>query len=251
MLFGAFLEVVILGAAIRRIGYRLLPKAPSWSDAERRILGQYAPLIAGSILATGMTVIDQSMAASLGPGSVARLSYAGKVVNAAVSLSNTAMSAALGPLFARYVASSEWQTLRRALRNYSLALFAVTIPGTLLLIGLSTPIVRLLFERGSFTAAETAVVAHAQSMYFLQIPFHVVGVLFVRVLIAQSRNRVLLPITLAMIVVDVASNWFFMRRMGISGIALSTGVVYVVSMILVVWIALIRITRAERHGKTG
>ena len=56
----------------------------------------------------------------------------------------------------------------------------MAIPCTLLLMVLSKPLIRLLFQRGAFTTAYTALVSHVQVFYAIQIPFYIGGMLFVR-----------------------------------------------------------------------
>ena len=151
------------------------------------------------------------------------------------------------PHFARMVATGDWPGLRHTFRTYSWLIVALTVPVSLLIGIFSTDLVRLLFERGQFTAADTAIVARVQSLYALQIPFYVLSMVGVRLLSAMQSNRAVMIIFMASFVVNVIGNLVFMRWWGLSGIALSTSVVYLLSMLLV----LIAIGRriAELEGR--
>jgi putative peptidoglycan lipid II flippase len=69
----------------------------------------------------------------------------------------------------------------------------------------------------------------------VQVPFFVLGILGVRALVAMSKNHLLTIMSLVNVVVNVVGNVIFMGWFGVSGIALSTSVVYVVSMTMI-WI---------------
>jgi putative peptidoglycan lipid II flippase len=99
----------------------------------------------------------------------------------------------------------------------------------LLLIAFSRPIARLLYQRGAFTAADTELVSHIQSFFALQIPFLMLCTLLVRFLSAIRRNDLLMYGCAINLAVNIALNFALMKIWGVSGIAMSTAVVYMVS----------------------
>jgi putative peptidoglycan lipid II flippase len=109
----------------------------------------------------------------------------------------------------------------------------MTIPLTAVLMYWSQPIVHLLFQRGSFTEADTYLVSTIQTFSFLQIPFYVLGIFGVRLLSALTRNQTLTVISGINLVTTVLGNYIFMRFFGVAGISLSTSTVYAIAMLLV------------------
>ena len=65
----------------------------------------------------------------------------------------------------------------------------------------------------------------------LQLPVHLLGILYVRLISALGANRMLTIGAAVSLVVNVLLNVFFMRRFGVAGIALSTACVYLVSCV--------------------
>jgi putative peptidoglycan lipid II flippase len=104
-----------------------------------------------------------------------------------------------------------------------------TVILTGILVVCAQPMVRILFERGSFTAKDTHVVSLVTAFFVLQIPFYVAGILGVRLLNALGMSRSILLICAANLVVNVLGNLLLMRRLGVAGIALTTSLVYLVS----------------------
>jgi putative peptidoglycan lipid II flippase len=111
-------------------------------------------------------------------------------------------------------------------------ILATTVPLTLALMALSHPLIRLVFQRGAFNARDTDLVSHVQMCYFIQIPFYICGMLFVRFLSSIRRNDVLMYGSAISLVLDISLNLVLMRKMGIAGIALSTSLVYVVAFVI-------------------
>jgi putative peptidoglycan lipid II flippase len=176
------------------------------------------------------------MAARLTPGSIASLGYANKLVAFGMGIGAVSLSSAVFPHFSRLVASRDWERLRRTLRQYVIAMLAITIPITVAGIALSKPIVHLLYERGAFTAADTQLVGYMQALYLIQIPFHLTGLLFVKFASATARNRVLFWVSASSTIVNVVGNVVLTRYLGAPGIALATSLVYVFTFtVLALW----------------
>jgi putative peptidoglycan lipid II flippase len=230
-------SLIQLGILIWELGrHRLLAK-PSWggdSAAVHQILLQYLPMVAGAFIMSGTEVVDKAMATPLGPGSVSALSYGYKLVAIILNVGAAALGTALFPPFSRLIAAKDWAGAWRMLRQYSVLILIVTLPLTVGLIYFSEPLVRLIFERGAFTAQDTQLVSHVQSFYFLQIPFYMLSIAVVRVLSSLRKNHVLMAIAVVNLFMDIILNQVFIRQFGLAGIALSTSVVYLISFILIV-----------------
>lgn len=230
MIVGIITEGIVLGIALRRRGIQILPRWLGISPAFRQVTGQYWPMIAGALIMSGTLLVDQAMAARLGSGSVSVLGYGRKLSGLIITLSATAVSAAALPEFSKLVAAGQWQSIRHTMRTYTPLMLIVTLPITAVFILFSQPLVRLLFERGAFTASDTEQVALTQSLFLLQVPFYILGMFFVRLITALRATRILLLGTTISLVLKVALNYFLMERYGVAGIALSTSLVYAVAL---------------------
>lgn len=247
MLCGAFVEMIILGIALRRQNIRLTPSWHGFDAQMRQVAAQYGPMVAGSLLMTGTYLVDQLMAAMLSAGSVAALNYGNRVVALPVGLAATALGTVAVPYFSSMVAQENWSEVRHTLGRYLRVIFAVTVPLALLLILISKPLVRLLFERGAFTAEDTQTVARVQSFYALQIPFYIAGIMVVRVISSIRANQILLWGAAINLSVNIVLNYLLMKWLGVAGIALSTSFVYLVSFIFCYTILNRRISEIERR----
>jgi putative peptidoglycan lipid II flippase len=228
-LTGAVLELFLLFRICRQNNIEIWPRWNGLTNDLKRVLREFGPLAFGSLLLTSTIFVDQAMAATLGPGSVASLGFGSRITTAVVGLGTGALATAVFPYFSMMVAQREWSDIRHTVITYIKLLAYVTIPLTAILLFYSNEIISLIFERGQFSAEDTILVGSVQFYYALQIPFHVIAMLAVRLISALQKNRILMWGTAISLVLNIVLNLIFMRYMGVTGIALSTACVHAVS----------------------
>lgn len=229
---GYGIELIVLGVVVKRRGLGLMPGWGHRRDDLRRVVGQYLPMLAAGFLLAGMSIVDDAMAAMLPAGSVATLGYGQKLVSLIQNVGSLALGTALLPYLSKMVALGEWRGIRSVIRTYGLLIAAVTIPLTVLICFGSEPIIRVLFERGKFSGADTVNVAWVQTLYALQTPFVLANILIVRFISAVQGNRILLATAAVQMPLNIVGNYVLMQRFGVAGIALSTTVVCAVTLVI-------------------
>jgi len=241
------------GLSVRGVSMARIPEKEraTLTAALARVRVQYVPAVAGAMLMSATTLVDQTMAAWLPVGSVSALGYGAKVSSVLMTVGAMALSTTLLPHLSMLVARAEWTALRELERRLRWLLLGTTIPVTVVLVFFSVPIVQLLFERGAFTPAETATVSRVQVAYLLQVPVHLLGILYVRMISALQANRLLTIGSAINLVVNIGLNVVFMRRYGVAGIALSTAAVYTVSCVYLAVAAHRRLRLAEAESLTS
>lgn len=227
---GFALQLGILAWGVARAGMWPVAGWRRQAATVRTVIRQYVPMVAGMLLISSAGLVDQAMAATLGGGNAAVFSYGNRVVAVVLSVGTMALGTAVLPYFSRMVAERDWNAIRHTLRTYTRVILAATIPVTIGLVAFSRPLVRLMFERGAFTAEDTEIVGQVQAVLALQIPFYSLGILYVRLISSLKANRILMYGTVISFVLNVAGNYVLKGIFGVAGIALATAIVYVVSL---------------------
>jgi putative peptidoglycan lipid II flippase len=231
LILGQLLEMVTIGIVLHKQGVSLIPKWHGFNAYLSEVASQYAPSMVGAFLMCSTGLVDRSMAALLPSGSVAALEYGNRIVTLPIIIASTAVSTVVMPYFSKLVASEDWHSVRKTLKHYSIAIFAASVPLTLLIILFSEPIVTLLLQRGSFSASDARLVAQVQSCFSLQIPFYIACMLLVRLISAMRSNHLLVWGSAGNTIVNISLNYLFMQWLGVAGIALSTSFVYIFSFL--------------------
>ena len=249
-LVGAALEVTFLGLSMARRGFPIWPR---WAGRERtfdQVIGQYGPVVAGVLLLGGAPLIDQSIAAMLAPGSVSALSYGTRVSTVLMAVGPAAVSTAILPHFSKLMVTAEWKNIRHSLRSYAAVILAVTVPVIASFIYFSEPIVRLFFERGQFTGANTALVTQIQRFALLQIPPAMVTVLALRLISSMKANQLLLRAAALAAVLNLALDLILTRWIGVAGIALATAVVQFATFLYLFYLMRTRLPASRTAAPT-
>ena len=130
------------------------------------------------------------------------------------------------------VAKNDWVGIRHTLKRYFVLIFGTAIPLTFALILASEPLVRLVYQRGAFTADDTHLVAQILALFALQIPFYVANIMLVRLISAMLANHILMIANVVMVLLSVSLNYLFIKQLGVAGIALSSSCVYLAAFFL-------------------
>jgi len=184
-LIGGLLQLAVQLPALFSCGFTFLPRFNFYDPGLIRILKLMIPAVIG-LSATQINIfINTKFAASCAEGSVSWLQYAFRLVQLPIGIFGVAIGVAAMPLLARYSASKNIDGMKETFVSSLTMVFCLTIPASAGLYLLAEPIIKLIFERGAFTAADTVATAQAVSLY-------AVG------LFAYSANKVLVPVFYAL-----------------------------------------------------
>ncbi len=203
-------------------GVRQRRQHSSMSDIAR----SYGTLLLASACTTSAWLVDNAMAAKLVTGSVAALSFGAKVVTFIVGIASIAVSQAVMPVAVGLAAHERWQELAKVTWRYGLTLALAGFSVGLIIVLGSEPITSIIYERGAFDIDATRTVSAVQSALALQFPFHVLGLLFVRMLSVLEANRQVLFIAAGGALINFFLNLILIPHFGVVGIAAATSAMF-------------------------
>ncbi len=241
-LVGLTIELVVLAVAVWR---EAQPRFPRLKRATRlmRPIAPRAAFALGSTLVFGLNpLIDYAIANGLDPGSAARLSVSSRVPLASAALivavtvtpSYTVLSRAFGQGGRALVSSELLVRVKRVLVVSSLVSLMVATAGVAL--------AYLFFTHGELSTGDAGRISVTQAVYALAIPPYVAGVLASRALMAADRQATQFVVGAAGALANLGLDLALGELIGINGIALATGLVY-----LVTFLTMMRLARACDH----
>ena len=135
----------------------------------RGFLGKAIPGMIASA-APQLLVVAGAVIASASPSAVSWLYFANRLIELPLGIVGIAMGSVLVPELSRALQANDQAAIAHAeSRGLELAV-GLALPAMLGLIVLSEPIVRMLFQHGAFTAADTAATAQALRWLALGLP---------------------------------------------------------------------------------
>jgi len=228
---GTMVEAVFLAWCLKSRGLPVLPRWSSGSSGLTQVMKQYAPSVADNFVGYGAVFVEQFFAAMIGPGSIAALNYGKKIVAFLLSIGVGALATTVLPVFSRLVAESDWLGLKRVVWNHIRITLIFSLPMMALLMIFSEPVVRLLFERGAFTAENTVTVSQLNFLFAIQIPFYLLSIIGSRLIMALKANTLLMYNGILNVLLTGVFNYLFVQLWGLGGIALSASAIYACSLL--------------------
>ncbi len=206
---------------------RFTVRSPQWTPFWRG----FGIMLGGQALMSFTGIIDQFFAAHLGTGAISTLTYANRILALILGIGALAVSRATLPVFSEAQAQGGQQINHVAEHwmriMFALGMFAMSVSWLLAPWG-----VKFLFERGAFTAQDTAIVTEALRYGLAQLPFYFTGIVLVSLLASQRRHREIAGVASINLLIKVVASFGLVPWLGLKGLVLSTAFMYSTSMVL-------------------
>ncbi|BAZ10670.1 virulence factor MVIN-like protein [Calothrix sp. NIES-4071] len=155
-------------------------------------------------------------------GVAAALSNAGLLVQTPLGIISNVILVPLLPMFSRLAAPENWSELKLRIRQ-GLILSAFTmLPLGALMIALSTPIVRIVYERGAFKSTDSALVASLLIANGVGMFAYLGRDVLVRVFYALGDGATPFRISMINIVLNAVLDYLLIKPFGAPGLVLAT-----------------------------
>lgn len=221
-------QMLFLGIYLHRLDGLPLPcltfKSSSWFFFRKA----FGIMLLGQVIMAVTGVIDQLYAAGLSEGTIAELGYANRLLGLILSLGATTFSRAALPVLSVPIIKDKIRR-RHLVGHWAAFLFLIGVLAFALLCPLAPIIVRMLYERGAFTARNTVQVVSIFRWGLLQIPFYFAGLVYVAQVAATNNYVYLTIVAVISLVVKIAGNSIAIPYLGVAGLMLSTSVMYLIT----------------------
>ena len=246
-LIGSFIGNFALQAiVVRRMGAKFKPSLNLRHPGVVKVGKLALPVLLGLSLPYVDVIINRAFGSLLGEGAVAALNYSNRLMQMPLGIFAQASAVALFPTLAAQAARKEIGELRAGVNFGLRGIFLLTVPSSVLMMVLATPIVRMLFQHGKFTASDAPYVAYALVFYSLGIAAWAGQAIVTRGFYALQNTVV--PVVTGTLVtfIFVPMNWLFIKPLGHGGLALATSVAVTLHMLV-----LLELLRRRLGGING
>ncbi len=191
ILLGSTAQLALMWWDLLRSGVTVQFSIDWRHPALRKILLLYAPIAAGLVVSLFQVGLDRRLASGTGAQSIAWMANATTLQQMPLGLISVAISLAALPRLSQFYALGDEPSYRRTLGRGLRMVLLLIVPAAVGLWLLGTPVTRLLFQRGDFTAADTAQVSNALNIYLIGMLFAAID--FPLNYAFYARNNTLMP----------------------------------------------------------
>lgn len=227
VLVGGFCQLAGPAWALWREGWR--PRVDlQLSEPVRRMLVLMGPTVLGSAVYLINMAVSRFIGLSLNEGAAAVLNLATRVMELPIGVFAISVTTVVFPLISNHAARGDWARMGEAYRKGMRLVLAVNIPAAAGMLVLAGPIVRVLFERGAFTANDTAATIPVLVVFALGLPVVAFVNLLLRGFYAEKDTRTPVVGAVLSFAVNLTLSLVLMGPLSTVGLAVASNVAVVV-----------------------
>ncbi|MHA6261038.1 murein biosynthesis integral membrane protein MurJ [Sporosarcina sp. CAU 1771] len=235
-LVGAILMGLFLFIGLRKSKLYSLKPQFKMSDDVKRVWVIALPILFGGASLQFYFVIHRIVADTLGEGVISSVNYASKLTGFPQAIMMTAVTTVIYPLLSKKEGIGDTETIRRLYKKGLLYLVGLLVPATVVAYFFAEPIIRLVFERGSFDEQSVALTLPIFQAFTLSMFFLAANTYITRFYYAKGNS--LIPVLFSAISVfgiNLLVIYLFIDSMGPSAIAYGT-VISAAANFIMLWV---------------
>ena len=220
VLVGGLLQILIHLYAIKKLNLcKIFHFKKHEKKEENRFYKNFFSATFGSSTLHISAFIDTWLASFLISGSISYLYYANRIFQLPLAIFAIATSIALFPMVARAIKNKEEEVALRLMKKSALILFGLLSISTFIGIVFNDFIIKLLFERGEFTSADTQNTALILTMYLIGLlPFGLAKI-FSLWLYAKEQQFLTAKISMYSLSTNIVFSLILIKPYGAAGLA--------------------------------
>lgn len=218
---GAVGHLLVQLPQLVRTGAVYTPSADVRDAGVREVLRLMGPRVLGLLFVQMQFLVNTILASGLATGSLSALNYAWLIMLLPLGIFAQSVATAVFPTFAAQIAAGDADAMRRTLSQALRTVLFLIIPSAVGLITFGSMIVRLLLERGSFTADSTTLVAYALLFYALGLVGHAALEILVRAFYALHNTWTPVLVGVGAMVLNILLGIWWVQSLGFGGLALA------------------------------
>jgi putative peptidoglycan lipid II flippase len=247
---GAAVQAIVQVPALLRAGIRPTVRLQLTPEI-RGVLRLYAPVAVGLLISIAGQAIDLNFKAHLETGAITSMYFATTLTQFPIGIAVAALSFAILPSLSSSAALGRMHDFKVTLTFGMRFVLFLTIPAAIAYLALGVPIIRLLFQHGQSTPAETTRTAAALFGYAPQIPFVGIDQLLIFAFYARKNTKTPMLIGVVGVGIYVASALVLRPTLHVFGLALANTLQNSLHGLILLVLLVLSVGTLGGHGLIG
>lgn len=200
----------------------IFPTFPKLTPSAKEFFSKFF----SAFLASGITQINSmidSTIATLIPNAVSLLYYADRIYQFPLSLIGTTIGITILPTLARKLSKKGNKEEAQELQEDAIFISCLLgIPSGIGIFVLSNIVIKILFQRGEFTAENTIQVANILKIYSLALPFFIISKILQTIFYAKKDTKTPMKNSIYCLIINTVISFSLVFIIGANGIAIGT-----------------------------
>lgn len=226
-------------------GYKHRFKINFKDENIKQVVYLVIPVFFGSYVGQINSIVNRTLASTLEKGSITALNYANKLSMFAVGVIVVALSTVIYPVLSKLASENNIKGYKSNLSKSINIIVILMVPIMIMIMDFSTPIVRILFEEGSFDSHATYLTSTALSCYSVGIVAYGLREILAKGFYSLQDTKTPVKNATISVVINVVFSIVLVRYMGIGGLALASSISAILTTMLLF------ISLRKKIGKLG
>lgn len=203
----------------------------------RRILSLIVPILVGQSIIYLNLFVTQNLASGLDGGMIASLRLAERLMKLPISVIGLSLAVALFPTLSEYAARKQMKQYHASFRVTMNNVIFLSLPASVGLAVMATPLIRFMYQQGAFDQAATAATAQALIFYSIGITAYSTVHVLSRAYYALSDTRTPVVVSSFSMLVNLTFSLLLIGPMGHGGLALAYSVTGIFNaLVMTLWL---------------
>ncbi len=224
ILIGTAVQLAIPAWDLRHTPYRFSFSIDWRHPGVRRVFLLMLPVTISLGLINFNQLINSTFGSLVSNQAPAAIEKAFRIYQLPQGVFSVAVATVLFPTLARFANAGEIDNLRATMANGMRLILFVLVPAAAVILVLSDPIIRLIYQRGEFDAAQTSIVATALFWFAFSLPTNGLYLLQTRTFFSLQRPWQATGLAVIDLVVSTLAAFFLYKPFGVAGIVAGTGI---------------------------
>lgn len=224
ILVGTLVQLLIPAWDLRHTPFRFQFSFDWRHPGLRRVLWLMLPVTISLGLINFNLLINSFFGSFVSEEAPAAIDKAFRIYQLPQGIFSVAIATVLFPTLARFANSGEIENLRATMANGMRQILFVLVPAAAAILALSDPMIRLIYQRGAFEPAQTAVVATALFWFAFSLPTNGLYLLQTRTFFSLQRPWQATGLAVIDLVVSGLAALVLYKPFGVGGIVAGTGI---------------------------
>ena len=177
-------------------------------------------------------LVDRYFFTEVNEGGISALNYSMILYVLPVSMISIALATVIFPKFSANIQNKKFDELNKNVIDAIRANLFIFVPVTFFFLLYGNDLIRLLFERGKFTAQDSQIAFNVLKYYAVSLIFYSAYSIYNKIIYSTSLIYALLMITLGGIIIKIILNFLLVHSYQQNGLAFSTSVSYIFLFLL-------------------
>lgn len=232
---GFVLAALIQIPKLRQQGFKFSFSMDWRHPGVKKVAYLVMPVAIGTSLNQIYLIIDRILASGLVEGSISALNYANRLILMPIGFFVLAVGTAFYPTITQMAAEKREGELAQTIRGAFRLVTLFALPAGIGLLVLSSPIIKLLFERGQFGARATEMTAIALLFYSIGLVGQAANIILTRGFYAIQDTRTPVKLMGITVAVNLAFSLLLIGPLQHGGLALANSLASLLNTVMLSW----------------